>query len=60
MGWQSAHRRVRLYRANGEIIAVVEAKRTTVDPRLAEAHTQQRQAEHLLQTLLDRAFQGQL
>ena len=26
-----------LYRENGEILAVVEAKRTTVDPRLAEA-----------------------
>jgi type I restriction enzyme R subunit len=26
-----------LYRANGEIIAVVEAKRTSIDPRLAEA-----------------------
>lgn len=26
-----------LYRDNGEILAVVEAKRTTVDPRLAEA-----------------------
>lgn len=30
-----------LYRANGEVIAVVEAKRTTHDPRLA-----QQQAEH--------------
>jgi len=30
-----------LYRANGEIIAIVEAKRTTHDPRLA-----QQQAEH--------------
>ncbi len=29
-----------LYRANGEIIAVVEAKRTSVDPRLAEAQTE--------------------
>ena len=28
-----------LYRPNGEIIAVVEAKRTSVDPRLAEAQT---------------------
>ena len=26
-----------LYRENGEVLAVVEAKRTTVDPRLAEA-----------------------
>ncbi|MDR3577852.1 MAG: DEAD/DEAH box helicase family protein [Anaerolineaceae bacterium] len=26
-----------LYRANGEVMAVVEAKRTTTDPRLAEA-----------------------
>ena len=30
-----------LYRANGEVIAVVEAKRTSHDPRLA-----QQQAEH--------------
>jgi len=29
-----------LYRPNGEIIAVVEAKRTSIDPRLAEAQTQ--------------------
>ncbi len=29
-----------LYRPNGEIIAVVEAKRTSVDPRLAQAQTQ--------------------
>jgi type I restriction enzyme R subunit len=29
-----------LYRANGDIIAVVEAKRTSVDPRLAEAQTE--------------------
>jgi type I site-specific restriction endonuclease len=29
-----------LYRPNGEIIAVVEAKRTSVDPRLAEAQTE--------------------
>ncbi|MBM4465730.1 MAG: DEAD/DEAH box helicase [Chloroflexi bacterium] len=28
-----------IYRPNGEIIAVVEAKRTSVDPRLAEAQT---------------------
>jgi type I site-specific restriction endonuclease len=28
-----------LYRPNGEIVAVVEAKRTSVDPRLAEAQT---------------------
>ena len=28
-----------LYRSNGEIIAVVEAKRTSVDPRLAQAQT---------------------
>jgi len=29
-----------LYRPNGETIAVVEAKRTSVDPRLAEAQTE--------------------
>jgi type I restriction enzyme R subunit len=29
-----------LYRPNGEIIAVVEAKRTSTDPRLAEAQTE--------------------
>src|SRR5919199_1023671 len=29
-----------LYRPNGEIIAVVEAKRTTVDPRLAQAQAE--------------------
>jgi len=29
-----------LYRPNGEIIAVVEAKRASVDPRLAEAQTE--------------------
>jgi len=29
-----------LYRENGEILAVVEAKRTSVDPRLAQAQTQ--------------------
>jgi type I restriction enzyme R subunit len=29
-----------LYRANGEIIAVVEAKRTSIDPRLAEAQAE--------------------
>ena len=29
-----------LYRPNGEIIAVVEAKRTSVDPRLAEVQTE--------------------
>ena len=29
-----------LYRPNGEIIAIVEAKRTSIDPRLAEAQTQ--------------------
>jgi len=29
-----------LYRPNGEIIAVVEAKRTSIDPRLAEAQTE--------------------
>ncbi len=29
-----------LYRPNGEIIAVVEAKRTSVDPRLARAQTE--------------------
>ena len=28
-----------LYRPNGEIIAVVEAKRTSIDPRLAQAQT---------------------
>ena len=44
-----------LYRENGEILAVVEAKRTSVDPRLAVA-----QAEHLFQTLLHRAFRGEL
>jgi type I site-specific restriction endonuclease len=62
-----------LYRPNGEIIAVVEAKRASVDPRLAEAQTrfyvtelekrlraQQREAEHLFQTLLHRAFRGEL
>jgi type I site-specific restriction endonuclease len=85
-----------LYRPNGEIIAVVEAKRTSTDPRLAEAQIEshvtaasrrqsfclfafmanrhdiqfcspanpaaqgQRQAEHLFQTLLHRAFRGEL
>jgi len=29
-----------LYRENGEVLAVVEAKRTSVDPRLAQAQTQ--------------------
>ncbi len=29
-----------LYRPNGEVVAVVEAKRTSIDPRLAEAQTQ--------------------
>jgi type I restriction enzyme R subunit len=29
-----------LYRPNGEIIAVVEAKRTSIDPRLARAQTE--------------------
>ena len=29
-----------LYRANGEVMAVVEAKRTTHDPRLAQAQTE--------------------
>ena len=29
-----------LYRPNGEIIAIVEAKRTSIDPRLAEAQTE--------------------
>jgi len=29
-----------LYRPNGEVIAVVEAKRTSTDPRLAEAQTE--------------------
>jgi type I site-specific restriction endonuclease len=29
-----------LYRPNGEIVAVVEAKRTSTDPRLAEAQTE--------------------
>jgi len=28
-----------LYRENGEILAVVEAKKTSIDPRLAEAQT---------------------
>lgn len=42
-----------LYRENGEVIAVVEAKRTSHDPRLAQS-----QAEHLFQSLLQRAFQG--
>ena len=28
-----------LYRENGEILAVVEAKRTSIDPRLAQAQT---------------------
>jgi type I site-specific restriction endonuclease len=44
-----------LYRPNGEVIAIVEAKRTTHDPRLA-----QEQAEHLFQTLLQKAFRGEL
>ena len=29
-----------LYRANGEIIAIVEAKRTSIDPRLAQAQAE--------------------
>ena len=29
-----------LYRENGDILAVVEAKRTSIDPRLAQAQTQ--------------------
>lgn len=29
-----------LYRQNGEIIAVVEAKRTSIDPRLAQAQAE--------------------
>ena len=29
-----------LYRPNGEIFAVVEAKRTSIDPRLAETQTE--------------------
>jgi type I site-specific restriction endonuclease len=44
-----------LYRPNGEVIAIVEAKRTTHDPRLA-----QEQAEHLFQILLQKAFRGEL
>jgi type I site-specific restriction endonuclease len=41
------------HRPNGEVIAVVEAKRTSRELRLAE-----QQAELLFQSLLNRAFQG--
>ena len=43
-----------LYRPNGEVIAVVEAKRTSHDPRLAR-----QQAEMLFQGLLEGAFGGE-
>ena len=56
-----------LYRENGENLAIVEAKRTSIDPRLAVPQAEfyvteieKRQAEHLFQTLLHQAFRGEM